>query len=77
MKSLIVYGVGDKWFGSEVNWKRSGSGSYRETSPVEVPQGRAEIVKWAKENGFSIEWRHPLPDESEAPANRAQGAATA
>jgi hypothetical protein len=69
--------VGEKWFGSEVNWKRSGSGSYRETSPVDLPQSRQEIEKFAKENGFSIEWRRPLPDETSAVAKPSQGARTA
>jgi hypothetical protein len=77
MKSMIVYGVGEKWFGSEVSWKRSGSGSYRETSPLELPQSRQEIEKFAKENGYSIEWRKPLPDETQAAGKHPQGAKTA
>jgi hypothetical protein len=64
MKCLIVYRAGDQWFGSEVAWKRSGSGFYRETSPVEVPQTRADIERFAKDNGFSIEWRGPIPAEA-------------
>jgi hypothetical protein len=61
MKSLIVYRAGDRYFGSEVAWKRSGSGFYREISGLEVPQSKAEIEKFAQENGFSIEWRGTIP----------------
>lgn len=63
MKPLIVYRAGDRWFGSQVEWKRSGSGSYREISGVEVPQTRAEIEQFAKANDFSIEWRGAVPAE--------------
>ena len=68
MKCLIVYRAGDRYFGSEVAWKRSGSGFYREISGVEVPQTRPEIESLAKENGFSIEWRGPIPHDA-APAS--------
>ena len=57
MKCLLVYRAGDQWIGSEINWKRSGSGTYRETSLIEIPQTRAEIDRFAAENGYSIEWR--------------------
>ena len=68
MKSLIVYRAGDRWFGSEVAWKRSGSGNYREISGVDVPQSRPEIERFARENDFSIEWRSAAPaDEPKAP----------
>jgi hypothetical protein len=66
MKCLIVYRAGDQWFGSEVAWKRSGSGFYREISGVEVPQTRAEIEQFAGDNGYSIEWRGPIPIEAPA-----------
>jgi len=67
VKCLIVYRAGDRWFGSEVAWKRSGSGSYRETSGVDLPQSRAEIERFAREHDFSIEWRSPAPtDEPKA-----------
>jgi hypothetical protein len=68
MKCLTVYHADGRWFGSEISWKRSGSGTYRETSPVEIPQTRAEIEKFAAENQYSIEWRKPLPEESPQPA---------
>ncbi len=61
VKCLIVYQAGGRWFGSEVNWKRSGSGNYREISGVEIPQTREEIEKFAKDGDFSIEWRSPAP----------------
>src|SRR5690349_17465964 len=52
MKCLIVYCVGGQWFGEEVSWKRSGSGTYREVSRIEIPQSRAEIEKFARENRY-------------------------
>ena len=44
--------------------KRSGSGSYRETSRIEVPQSRAAIEEFARQNKFRIEWRGDIPMES-------------
>jgi hypothetical protein len=64
MKCLIVYFSDGKWFAEEVTWKRSGSGSYRETSRIEVPQSRAAIEEFARENRFLIEWRGDIPLES-------------
>jgi hypothetical protein len=64
MKSLIVYWADNRWYGSEIEWKRSGSGTYRETRMIEIPQSRAEIEKFAQEKQYSIEWRKPLPAES-------------
>jgi hypothetical protein len=64
MKCMTVYWSDGKWYGSEIAWKRSGSGSYRETSLIEIPQTKAEIEKFAQENQYSIEWRKPLPDEA-------------
>jgi hypothetical protein len=68
MKCLIVYQSDGRWFGSEVEWKRSGSGTYREISGVAVPQTAPEIKKFAAENGYSIEWRGPVPQDSPEPA---------
>ncbi|WZP00920.1 hypothetical protein EP7_002579 [Isosphaeraceae bacterium EP7] len=62
MKSLIVYKAGNDWFGQEVSWKRSGSGYYREISGMGIPQTRDEIEKFARENGYSVEWRESLED---------------
>ena len=53
MKCLIVYYLDGKWFGEEVAWKRSGSGTYREISRIEIPQSREEIEAFAA--------REPLP----------------
>lgn len=70
MKCLIVYHTNSRWYGSEVQWKRSGSGTYREISGITVPQSRAEIEQFAEENQYSIEWRGPLPrQESESLAS--------
>jgi hypothetical protein len=68
MKCMIVYWNDGKWFASDVQWKRSGSGSYRETSPLVIPQTKEEIQKFATENGYSVEWRPPLPPEVPAAA---------
>lgn len=67
MKSMLVYHAGGRWYGSEIAWKRSGSGTYRETSPIEIPQSRADIEHFAEENGYAIEWRGPLPKEESRP----------
>jgi hypothetical protein len=64
MKNLSVYWSDGRWYGSEITWKRSGSGSYRETSPIEIPQTKAEIDKFARENQYAVEWRQPLPEEA-------------
>ena len=66
MKCLIVYFLNNKWFGEEVAWKRSGSGTYREISRIEVPQSKAEIEQFARENNYTIEWRGDLPVESKS-----------
>lgn len=63
MKCLIVYYLDGKWFGEEVSWKRSGSGTYREISRIEIPQSKEAILKFAAENLFSIEWRGEIPEE--------------
>ncbi len=64
MKCLIVYYIGGEWFGEEVFWKRSGSGTYRETSRIEIPQTKAEIERFAMENRYVIEWRGVIPAEA-------------
>jgi len=64
MKCLIVYYIGGEWFGEEVSWKRSGSGTYREVSRIAIPQSRAEIDKFARENRYVIEWRGGMPSGS-------------
>ncbi len=61
MKCLIVYHIGGEWFGEEVSWKRSGSGTYRETSRIEIPQSKAAIEVFARENRYVIEWRGTIP----------------
>jgi hypothetical protein len=67
MKSLIVYYFGGHWIGEEVSWKRAGSGTYRETARIEIPQSKAEIEKFAAENRFVIDWRGTIPADR-APA---------
>ena len=63
MKCLIVYYMNGHWIGEEVSWKRSGSGSYREVSRIEIPQSKAQIEAFAAENRFVIEWRGKVPAE--------------
>jgi hypothetical protein len=64
MKCLIVYFVNGHWTGEEVSWKRSGSGSYREVSRIEIPQSKAEIEEFAAANRFVIEWRGNIPSDA-------------
>jgi hypothetical protein len=64
MKCLIVYYADGQWFGEEVSWKRSGSGTYRETTRIEVPQTKAEIEKFAALNRYVVEWRGLIPTET-------------
>ncbi len=64
MKCLIVYYLEGRWFGEEVAWKRSGSGTYREISRIEVPQSKGEIEAFAAENNYRIEWRGEIPTQS-------------
>jgi hypothetical protein len=64
MTILIVYFLDGRWYGEEVSWKRSGSGSYREISRIEIPQSKAEIEKFAAENRYKIEWRGDIPEEA-------------
>ena len=71
MKCLIVWWADGRWYGSEVSWKRSGSGSYREITGIEIPQGRAEIERFAREHRYAIEWRGPLPAAEAAAASGA------
>ncbi len=68
MKCLIVYFADGQWLGEAVGWKRSGSGWYRETSRIEIPQSRSEIEEFAVENRYVIEWRGliPSPQASQA-----------
>ncbi len=61
MKCLIVYHLDGKWYGEEVSWKRSGSGTYREVARIEVPQSYDAILKFATVNRYSIEWRGQIP----------------
>jgi len=63
---MIVYYIDGRWFGEEVSWKRSGSGSYREIARIEVPQSREEIEKFAREKHYSIEWRGEIPTQSQS-----------
>jgi hypothetical protein len=66
MKCLYVYYLDGKWFGEEIAWKRSGSGTYREVSRIEVPQSKEEIEKFADENRYRIEWRGEIPATSKS-----------
>jgi hypothetical protein len=66
MRCLIVYYLAGRWYGEEVTWKRSGSGTYREISRIEVPQSKAEIEKFAAEHKYRIEWRGEIPVESKS-----------
>jgi hypothetical protein len=71
MKCLIVYYYNGHWIGEEVSWKRSGSGTYRETSRIGLPQSKAEIEAFAAENRFVIEWRGQIPADGATAARSA------
>ncbi len=64
MKCLMVYFVDNQWFAEEVEWKRSGSGFYRETSRIEIPQTKREIEQFAAEKRYRIEWQGEIPVEA-------------
>ncbi|MFI5454399.1 MAG: hypothetical protein ACHRXM_03025 [Isosphaerales bacterium] len=64
MKCLIVYCFNGHWIGEEVSWKRAGSGTYRETSRIELPQSKAKIEAFAAENRYVIEWRGNIPSDA-------------
>jgi len=68
MKSLIVYFLDGQWYGEEAEYKRSGSGWYREYQRIAIPQSRAEIERFAAENNYKIEWRGELPSNAVAAA---------
>ncbi len=63
MKCLLVYYMNGHWFGEEVTWKRSGSGTYRETSRIEIPQSKAAIEAFAAQNRYVIEWQGKIPND--------------
>jgi hypothetical protein len=65
---LVVYYLEGKWYGSEIEWARSGSGFYRLTRLIDVPQSKAEIIEFAREHNYKIEWRGPIPEDEPAPA---------
>jgi hypothetical protein len=64
LKILVVYHAGDQWFGSEIEWARSGSGWYRQTVGIPIPQTKAEIEEFAEKNGYKIEWQGAVPAAS-------------
>ncbi len=66
MKPLIVYHIDGKWYGEKVTWNRSGSGTYREITRIEVPQSKEDILRFAAENWYSIEWRGEIPGERQS-----------
>jgi hypothetical protein len=68
MTILIVYYLDGQWFGEVVDWKRSGTGFYRELTRVVLPQSKAEIEKYAAENHYKISWRGEIPAESASAA---------
>jgi len=71
VKCLTVFYHAGKWYGQEIEWKRSGSGSYREVFGIEIPQSRREIERFAAENGYLIQLRGPIPEEDEEPETAA------
>jgi hypothetical protein len=68
MTILVVYYLGGQWYGEVVDWKRSGTGFYRELTRIVLPQSKAEIEKFAADNQYKIEWRGDVPEETPAAA---------
>jgi hypothetical protein len=66
MKPLIVYHIDGKWYGEVVEYQRSGSGTYRSISRIEVPQSRDAIIKYAAENRYAIEWQGAIPEDRQS-----------
>jgi GNAT superfamily N-acetyltransferase len=56
MKSLIVRQTDRGWFGEEVTRRRSGSGTYRETTAISIPQTKSEIEAFAAASRYVVEW---------------------
>jgi hypothetical protein len=74
MKCLIVHTTDKGFYGESVEYKKSGSGHYRETTNIAIPQTRPEIAAFARENGYSIEWREiARPPGVVNPASAATG----
>jgi hypothetical protein len=69
MTCLIVHRTPTGFHGEEVEYKRSGSGFYRETTHVVIPQTREEIVAFAREKAYSIEWRDLTPGAAARPGH--------
>jgi hypothetical protein len=69
MTCLIVHRTAKGYYGEAVEYKRSGSGFYRETTSVAIPHTKSEIVAFAKENGYSIEWRDVAPEAAGVPGH--------
>ncbi|MFO0951889.1 MAG: hypothetical protein U0835_12205 [Isosphaeraceae bacterium] len=63
MKCSIVYYLDGKWYGEEVSWCCSGSGTYREISRIEVPQSKDAIVKFGKRESLLHRVRAAIPVE--------------
>ncbi len=66
MKQLIVYFLDGKWYGEDVSWKRSGSGTYREISRVEVPQSRARSLSSPLKSVTSSNGAAAIPEERQS-----------
>lgn len=66
MKPLIVYYLEGRWYGSTYEWQRSGSGNYRHVTGLDLPQSKAEIIAFARDNNYAIEWRGLIPEDEPA-----------
>jgi hypothetical protein len=69
LKCLHVFNAGGKWFGSEIEWARSGSGWYRQTTSIPIPQTRSEIEEFARTGGYRIVWQSDAPRQESAVAS--------
>jgi hypothetical protein len=56
VKRLIVYRSGNHWFAHTIQSKRTSQGEVKEFSRIQVPQTKAGIEEFARQNGFEVEW---------------------
>ena len=60
MKRLIVYRSGNHWFAHTIQSKRTSQGEVKGYSRITVPQTKAGIEEFARQNGFEVEWEQAM-----------------
>ncbi len=59
MKRLHVYRARDRWFGQSIETESTEGGVVETITNISIPQTRAEIEAYARENGYRLEWDVP------------------